>query len=192
MGWLCWETHMGAGSRPLEGSTAGWGGHSAPPGGAARHSRWAAHPQPSPLGTRILWNETGTTRAVWIELQTHSGISGNANTVYKVRHTLKGTICTRWPSASKHTHLQANEERQAGTNMQGLSWSRTSIDPSTYPCRLKMLPELIHRCVWDAHVPEHSFQFRCELTSTFSLKTHKIICCTSTMKTKLLLGKLQG
>lgn len=52
------------------------------------------------------------------------------------------------------------------------AWSerRSTQELCSYPSRLQMLPELIHRRVWDAHVPEHSFQFRCELTSTFSLK----------------------
>lgn len=38
-----------------------------------------------------------------------------------------------------------------------------------HPGGLQMLPELVHGGVGDAHVPEHSLQFRGELTAALRL-----------------------
>lgn len=42
-----------------------------------------------------------------------------------------------------------------------------------YPGGLQVLAELVHSGVGDAHVPEHAFQFRRELTTTLGLQHRK-------------------
>lgn len=201
MGWLCWEAHMGADSRALECGTAGQGvgtaglggraqldgrrgraqldgqgagaGHSAPPGGGSRQSRSAAHPA-GPSGTGILWNETGTAGAVDRALNRLWHFRKCWHSLQGKTHSIRNNLCKLTMSFSAH----AFPSKRRTTSVDGragfaLKQKDKHTEPSTYPCRLKMLPELIHRCVWDAHIPEHSFQFRCELTSTFGLKTHK-------------------
>ena len=48
----------------------------------------------------------------------------------------------------------------------------TAVNVKPYPGVLNMLFELVHDCVGDVHVFEHSFQFWCELTATFRLTAH--------------------
>lgn len=40
----------------------------------------------------------------------------------------------------------------------------------TYHRSLNVLPELVHRCVGDTHVPEHSLHFGSELEAHFCLQ----------------------
>ena len=39
----------------------------------------------------------------------------------------------------------------------------------TYPCVANMCLELVHSCIWNRHIFEHSFQLRRKLTTTFCL-----------------------